>query len=70
MTDIPDDAYAIIFNGDGKIELVIPAEAKDEYTDGRLLLLGLLQLMKQPNWANAVIENMANTINEIQSDAH
>lgn len=64
MTDIPDDAYAIIFKGNQEVELVMPQNDTGDITDGQVLLIGILNLLKQPGWANKVIEDTAETLME------
>ena len=64
MTDIPDYAYAIIFKGNQEVELVMPPNGEGHMTDGQMLLIGILNLLKQPGWANKVIEDTAESLME------
>ena len=56
---VPDDAYAIIIQ-DNKLQIVTPDLPDDaKMTDGHFLLLGLVNKLKEPAWAEKLINETA-----------
>jgi hypothetical protein len=66
---IPDDGYAIIFHADHRVELVFPASEDTTLTDGHILLMGIVELMKTPHWAANLIEKTASDLNDAQRES-
>jgi len=60
---IPEDSYALMFHKDGKVEIVTPHG--ENMTNGHILLLGIIDLLKTDNWADDLIDQTADLLNEI-----
>jgi hypothetical protein len=59
---IPEDSYALMFHADNKVEIVAPQGA--EFSNGHLLMLGILNLIKTPNWVDELIDETATALKE------
>ena len=59
---IPEDSYALMFHKDGQVEIVAPHGS--ELSNGHVLLLGIVNLLKTDSWADNLIEQTAMDLKE------
>ena len=67
-TDIDADSYALVFSANQNVELITPIDEEGGgLTDGHILLLGLVGLLKQPGWAEQLINQTADQLQQVKS---
>lgn len=62
-TYIAEDSYALVITADNQLELITPASIDGQTTNGHMLMLGIVQLIKTPGWADMVIEQTVDLLN-------
>jgi len=62
------NAYALVIKDDNQVQIVTPILPDDApLTDGHLLMLGLVMLLRQPGWATQVVEQTAKVLEEAKN---
>lgn len=75
-TEVPpgidlDNDYALVIRNENEVQILCPAVPEGRpLTDGHILMLGLVQLLRQPGWASSLIEQMAKLLMESQKAAN